>query len=696
MKHFNAPRSPKLWLMNLIVGDGLKPTCSTCARAGNTNCIYDNDASTLKNANPSTTSGPGATWWKKRGDRQGPSHSSNGSNASTTSPNSSVPPQGAPNTETETSNQAAPHSTPLDILALQARTFSSISTNQEARQEYQSPYQSPKAVTQASSDSTEIFNFDNVTMEYPLDIDGSSIADNLFCDPWIFDSSIPDLNGEFRTYSFNKFVKEPPSRMKTLTERLFPTSPKDISDIPDAPSGLDKHRTEYGMDSSIFSLTLDWFNSLSPNTLALDTSVESSVNKLIKKLRTQPTQIPTHEKDHFREETTLSQTSLPVLHSYIKAFFEHPLSCYSSIEDAHEWLGAYFSTDLSARLSVEPLLNAIAAIGCRTLNAKSSSNHSQADDYFSAALAARGRLLEGESSVLKIQSLVTMALYLYGSREDELTWSIVSNAVQLSLMLRLNKSRDITNLSQSNHDAGMLRQLFWVIYAIEKPLVMQLNRYSLIEDTSVDYAPELQPDCASTYNTDKLLYLLHLVHYAKICSMIMKSLYSFSKSQQRKDLIPTIRQIKTLLIEWKECLPDSLQVLPQGFKLVPGMMPHQMRDMVSFTLKYHEAMMVIHQRGEMCVQSARSIFSLMHFFECDQSNLNWANCRLPIAAYIMLLINILEVSKPQVTKDNMPYLIIANGWYGRLALSLDWDFGFTELMELSQVAQRIWTIAQNN
>lgn len=71
----------------------------------------------------------------------------------------------------------------------------------------------------------------------------------------------------------------------------------------------------------------------------------------------------------------------------------------------------YLNGSSSARLSVEPLVNAIFAIGCRITQEKqpsyngniSKASSSNADDFFAVALAGRGRLLEGEPSVLKLQ-----------------------------------------------------------------------------------------------------------------------------------------------------------------------------------------------------------------------------------------------------------------------------------------------------
>jgi hypothetical protein len=61
---------------------------------------------------------------------------------------------------------------------------------------------------------------------------------------------------------------------------------------------------------------------------------------------------------------------------------------------------------------------------------------------------------------------------------------------------------------------------------------------------------------------------------------------------------------------------------------------------------------------------------------------------------LIVLADLAEAKDQEQMKRNMSYLLIANGWFGRLALSLKWDFGFTELLDLSQIAQCIWKSAR--
>lgn len=76
---------------------------------------------------------------------------------------------------------------------------------------------------------------------------------------------------------------------------------------------------------------------------------------------------------------------------------------------------------------------------------------------------------------------MTKALYLHGSREEELTYSITSQMVQLAIALKLNKLQAIQEMAGTDEEIQSLQIIFWVIYSIEKPVMMRLSRYSVSE-----------------------------------------------------------------------------------------------------------------------------------------------------------------------------------------------------------------------
>jgi hypothetical protein len=182
-----------------------------------------------------------------------------------------------------------------------------------------------------------------------------------------------------------------------------------------------------------------------------------------------------------------------------------------------------------------------------------------------------------------------------------------------------------------------------------------------IDDASIDHAPEFPTkEQLSSENFSKESFLLHTVHYAKVCSVAMKSLYCFPTIRPRSDVAELAQHAQALLDEWQHSLPKHFSVLQQGSKLPTDRHSSQAYHMVDFSMKYYEAVLVFHQRcvgfyiyimssifkntnsfrGEICVQSARTILSLTHLLECDQSHLKW--CAQPSVNYSHALFLILH------------------------------------------------------
>ena len=113
----------------------------------------------------------------------------------------------------------------------------------------------------------------------------------------------------------------------------------------------------------------------------------------------------------------------------------------------------------------------------------------------------------------------------------------------------------------------------------------------------IDHAPDMEPqDDARPETTHKLLFLLHSAQYAKICSMIRTSLYSFTVARSRDEMNPIAHQILRLLHEWEQSLPETFKILDTGVRPPPGMARDQIQCRMHFTLRYHEAVLILYQR----------------------------------------------------------------------------------------------------
>lgn len=115
-----------------------------------------------------------------------------------------------------------------DIAALPPGLLSTVPlapADQNTR-EYQSPYPPSSSATIIPNEidtPIDIFGVDGTLIEFPIDIDSNTLSDTRFCEPWVFDTSLPDLNGSLGDYTLNNHLKDPSSKTRNLSERLFPS-----------------------------------------------------------------------------------------------------------------------------------------------------------------------------------------------------------------------------------------------------------------------------------------------------------------------------------------------------------------------------------------------------------------------------------------------------------------------------------------
>lgn len=136
----------------------------------------------------------------------------------------------------------------LDLAATPPRAFDTINVAQgdHVRQEYQSPYKSPIGDNPKEKEAStkNVFHFEHSLPEYSLDIDSSSFSD-IFCDSGIFDPSINSPTQDLGADVFNNWMMEPPSRTRTLSERLFPMGLNILGNTAVAPTEAEKVRKNY-------------------------------------------------------------------------------------------------------------------------------------------------------------------------------------------------------------------------------------------------------------------------------------------------------------------------------------------------------------------------------------------------------------------------------------------------------------------
>lgn len=184
--------------------------------------------------------------------------------------------------------------------------------------------------------------------------------------------------------------------------------------------------------------------------------------------------------------------------------------------------------------------------------------------------------------------------------------SLIFTAAQHCLILRLDRIDSIRALATSGEDCRLMQYIFWAVYSFEKPLALRFGRSSVrsslilsyqqlltlqsIDDDFIDYSPRTIQQLPDPTQSDPFICQCE---HAKLCSMILKQLYSNNRSTiRRSDFEPTLYRLDQLLQAWKGSALghiDSVSSNPTTSNLSSG----QRSDVL---LKHHELRVTIYHR----------------------------------------------------------------------------------------------------
>ncbi|KAI9758565.1 MAG: hypothetical protein M4579_003000 [Chaenotheca gracillima] len=542
------------------------------------------------------------------------------------------------------------------------------------------PSEPPKAITPLTKPFTPLgIEFDTLFNFTPIPFDADLLQESYFPpfeDTLDFDSM--ECDPPVKTTALPQLVR----KETKLLDSLFPPARRESSPTSNnsGDSGSDDSGMSYTGGSSALAILSRASNS--------PTSGSPQSAKLTSLFRTITAKL--ENASRAVEESWQSPMPGPppnyqraMVHKYVNAYFDE---CHSQFpflirSQFDIWLGQFLANQCES--AVVPLVNAVLAIGCRLIGKedvarewpeqRALQHEEEATRYFSCAMRSRPTLLDSKPTVTKVQALIAMSIFCEGLRSSKLCLSLISSAIQQSLALEINRTKGVVALARNAEEEALLQRIFWVQYSIEKPLTMRLDRSSSLDDRFIDYPP---PGQDANTSREEAIYMLSSCRYGKLCSILVKKLYGVNT--QKRDNVDTIRYLHSLADEWLETVQD---------------MPKNSCARIESLFRYHEAILAIYQKGETAVQSAREILSAVHMLHFNQSGSEWALIHMPMAACCVLLSHLATSSTPRDSHSNLPFLGMASGWMGRLAVSRSHDLAFEELMEAISIAQQLCTAA---
>lgn len=137
---------------------------------------------------------------------------------------------------------------------------------------------------------------------------------------------------------------------------------------------------------------------------------------------------------------------------------------------------------------------------------------------------------------------------------------LVSSAGRLAYRIGLHRKLD--GLGMSPIEIETRRNVFWIVYSLDKDLALRIGHPSIIvdDDIEVDMPPEANPldqglNVAKTFN---IFY--HMIQLAQLQSRTFSELYSIrSRNKPALERLHSIAQLDKALQEWREMLPIEIR-----------------------------------------------------------------------------------------------------------------------------------------
>ncbi|KAF2448842.1 hypothetical protein P171DRAFT_220189 [Karstenula rhodostoma CBS 690.94] len=356
------------------------------------------------------------------------------------------------------------------------------------------------------------------------------------------------------------------------------------------------------------------------------------------------------------------------------------------------------------------LLNSVLAIGCRDALRKHRMTSEKTSpvsamrplQYFQCALDRRPKLSNGPPTVLNLQALVSMILFVHRGHDAALTRSLLSQAISMisDISLTTPKAGGIAGSTANPED---IERMFWLLYSIEKPHALRFGCHSVVDDDLLVYhAPSKKRSSLFTQGvTDYSGWEIVNYRYARLCSVIVKTLYShLSLRMTATEVSAAIEKLSGMLESWRLSIPAAYR--PDRDLDGPECHEHAGDAIIrsDISLRYAEASLALHRwvlatsdcppelvkarasSISQCAMIAKRVLGAAHSCRTD-SGTDWPVVMLPALSAIVLYI---LMQRGDEGGDCLPYLGIASGFFGKLCVRTETDADlFAEVLQKATI-----------
>ncbi|EXJ79926.1 hypothetical protein A1O3_08211 [Capronia epimyces CBS 606.96] len=356
------------------------------------------------------------------------------------------------------------------------------------------------------------------------------------------------------------------------------------------------------------------------------------------------------------------------------------------------------------------LRNAIYASGSRVELSKTKTfleANQTAWGWFENALAAHTEILYFRTSILGVQALTVMAYYSHNIGSPCLEYMLCTNALRLAVAKGLHR-QPVSSWNSSEHENNLRSCLFWAAYCLEKQIVSQSGRHSLIDDDDVNCQVPTQVPAGSTVN---LQYFTILIRLARLSSVVSKRLSTVRAFQQGAELlVRSVAELDEQLNALRRSVdpilflesPINLKRMPAGMTLQQAM--YLRYGFFNVALDIHTALtypwcrsMVgltphaalrnqVEKSTQTVAETCRSAILATEHIHFDANTPVPMSFFGPMYALINLFIYILQTPQQSRIQSDLALMDVAAGHFARMQIATDSEVTFTFAKEVAALA----------
>ncbi|EXJ59128.1 hypothetical protein A1O7_06559 [Cladophialophora yegresii CBS 114405] len=511
-----------------------------------------------------------------------------------------------------------------------------------------------------------------------------------------------------------------------------------MSNFHDESSGLmiGEHGQEYAGSSCGMSLAtqsgLQWIsqkagNSNNGNSISLDEQREM-VNEILSQLK-----LPTRGENGSRNRPQSNLPPIEVAKRYIDVYFAKqwlwPIIRESGFREHCE---RYWNDPASCDKTWYALYNVVLALGCRACLSSGTlksfrDSENEAWAYFDNTVSVQSNLMYQKTSLQAVQTFALMTVFAQGVGGPQPEYIYCAIAVRFATGLGLHKSSPKA-WHMSDLEIEDRNRLFWSLYCLDKTIAFRTGRPSLLDDSDIacpfprDLFPDHHGEDGSHESRD---FFLNVTRYSRICSRIIKNLYSTTSLMQTAEARgATVVELYEELKQWRRvATTDAGQDALQGWaslretKMTSMALFHQRLVLEYF---YHDCVasldkarrlkdiaearagntslqrFALDQLAADSLESARSMCLLTQYIDIESYAPNWLVIYYPLTAIITIFTFLASNPRSSSATADIALMQCVLGLFGRIEYISSGNILLTKSGEFIKIVSSLVEKAKND